>query len=121
MPQLPAFFLPFLQSDFQESAYAHLARKCNRPVPAAGARIFSVSFELNGFIWIARVGECLKGNRPGQMRHGTRGRRSEDPAMVVAIFPGAPYCVVTDGAPGRGSHFDDIFSVTPLAVELFVQ
>ena len=40
-----------------------------------------------------------------------------DPALILAIFPTVPYCVVTY-SNGR-SHFGHIFYATPAGVELF--
>jgi hypothetical protein len=43
----------------------------------------------------------------------------EDPAMVLAIFPGTPYTIVTDALHTAGSNFENIFFGTPLEVEYF--
>jgi hypothetical protein len=119
MPKTPVFFLPFLSPDLQEASYAHLAERCDRSVPALDSRVYSVTFERDGVVWIAMVGECLKGHRPGLMKHRKTGRQMEDPAMVLAIFPDVPYCIVTDAGASRGSHFENPLYVTPIGTKLF--
>jgi hypothetical protein len=39
--------------------------------------------------------------------------------MVLAIFPGTPYCIVTDALHTTDSNFDNIFFGTPVEVEYF--
>jgi hypothetical protein len=117
----PVFFLPYLPHDLEEASYAHMAKKVGRPVPALGARAYSMSFEHDGVLWIATVGETLKGCAP-ILRNGekTYSRQvMEDPALVLAIFPGVPYCVMTAGCSNMPSHFANSFYAEPKGIELF--
>jgi hypothetical protein len=116
MPTPPPFFLPFLPPELAEDAYAHMAEKCEKIAPDPRGRVYSVSFVHEGVVWVATVGKHLKGHRRG---HRTTARLIKDPAMVLAIFPGTPYTIVTDALHTTGSNFQNIFFGTPLEVEYF--
>ena len=116
----PRFFLPYLSRESEEASFAHLAQQCERAVPAPGARVCSISFERSGITWIARVGERLRGRKPIRFKRKETGqwRDIRDTALVLAIFPGEPYIVVT--YPGGNSHFrGNRLYATPTGVELF--
>jgi hypothetical protein len=119
MHRIPTFFLPFLPPDLQESAYVHLAQKCGRAVPAIAERVYSVSFERDGLIWTAIVGERLRGRRPQHTQHRRTEREIEDPAMVLAIFPDSPYCIITDVGGGTGSRYESPLFAMPINVVRF--
>jgi hypothetical protein len=110
------FFLPFLPPELAEASYAHIAERCDKIAPRPGDRVYSISFAHGRVVWVATVGKLLKGYRTG---HRATPSFIEDPAMVLAIFPGTPYCVVTDALHTMGSHFENIFFGTPLEVEYF--
>ena len=114
MPSPPLFFLPFLPPELAEKSYAYMADKCDKIAPGPGGRVYSISFVHRGVVWVATVGKRLKGHRPG---HRVTARLVEDPAMVLAIFPGAPYTIVTDALHTTGSNFENIFFGTPVEVE----
>ena len=93
-----------------------MAQACDREVPPIGKRIYSISFEHDGILWTATVGEHLRG------RKSVRGKEAVewhigDPALVLAIFPRVPYCIMTY-SNGK-SHFGSVFYATPRGVELF--
>jgi hypothetical protein len=88
----PAFFVPAADSDNEESVYAEFADWCGRPVPSRGERIYSITFIHDGVEWTATVDEQLQGFERGT----TPRKRTSDPALVLAIFPGNPYMVVTN-------------------------
>ncbi len=113
MGEPPVFFLPSCPPDEQEEAYAQIASKVERSIPCLGDRVYSVSFHHDGTLWIATVGERLKG------RADTDGyTRVEDLALVLAIFPDDPYCIVTDSNPG--SQFGNlVYAETPISIEYF--
>ena len=116
MPIPPLFFLPYLPEELAEASYAHMAEKCDKTAPGPQGRVYSISFVHETVVWIATVGKHLKGHRP---RHRGTGRLIEDPAMVLAIFPGTPYTIVTDALHTTSSHFPNIFPATPVEVEYF--
>ena len=116
MPKPPLFFLPFLPSELAEASYAHMAEKCEKIAPGPEGRVYSISFVPEGVVWVATVGKRLKGHRTG---HRATVKLIEDPAMVLAIFPGTPYSIVTDALHNIGSNFENIFFGTPMAVEYF--
>jgi hypothetical protein len=119
----PVFFLPYESRDLQEASFARIARKCEQTVPPVGKRVYSISFESDGILWVATVGQRLAGRKPvlvKRKRTGDRGPWFEDPASVFAIFPGVPYCVVTDAGYSSGSsHFGNPFYATAIGIELF--
>jgi hypothetical protein len=115
---MAAFFIPQCPPEIEEAVYAHIAESCVREVPPIGRRIYSISFEHDGIVWTATVGEHMRGRK----RVIVRGKETVewnigDPALILAIFPRVPYCVVTSSM-GK-SHFGQIFYATPSGVELF--
>ena len=92
--------MPEATPENEESVYARFASMCNQPVPSRGLRIYSITFVHDKTEWTATVGERLKGVQ-NCSRH-SKGKRIErtqsvsDPAVVLAIFPGHPYMVVTN-------------------------
>jgi hypothetical protein len=116
MPTPPLFFLPFLPRELAEASYAYMAEKCDKIAPGPGGRVYSISFVHERVAWVATVGKRLRGHRPG---HKATARLIEDPAMVLAIFPGTPYCIVTDALHTTDSNFENIFFGTPVEVEYF--
>jgi hypothetical protein len=116
----PRFFLPYLSPESEEASFAHLAKQCERAIPAPGAGVYSISFERGGTTWIATVGEQLRGRKPIRVKRNETGqwRHIRDTASVLAIFPGEPYIVVTH--PGSNSHFRGTrVYATSTGVELF--
>jgi hypothetical protein len=116
MPTPPLFFLPFLPPELAEASYTHMAEKCDKIAPGPQGRVYSISFLHERVVWVATVGKHLEGHRP---RHRATAKLIEDPAMVLAIFPGTPYTIVTDALHTTGSNFQNIFFGTPLEVEYF--
>jgi hypothetical protein len=116
MPTPPLFFLPFLPPGLAEAYYAHMAEKCDRIAPGPRGRVYSISFVNERVVWVATVGKHLKGHRSG---HRTKESLIEDPALVLALFPGSPYTIVTDALHTAGSNFPNIFLGTPVEVEYF--
>jgi hypothetical protein len=116
MPMPPLFFLPFLPPELAEASYAHIAQRCDKIAPGPENRVYSMSFVHERVVWVATVGKRLKGQRLG---HRVTARWIEDPAMVLAIFPGTPYCIVTDALRTPGSNFKNILFGTPTEVEFF--
>jgi hypothetical protein len=115
---MPPFFLPLCPSESQEASYAHLAKGCGRKVPPIGQRIYSISFEDHGIVWTATVGEYLRGRKALKLKNKeTVEWQIEDPALIVAIFPKVPCCVVTYSK--AKSRFGQTFYVIPKGVELF--
>ena len=90
----PLFFVPDSTPENQEEVYAGFAESHGVPVPATDKRVYSVSFTAKGIGWIATVGETLKGEKENwtPSSRGGRTRREniyrQDPATVLAIFPG---------------------------------
>jgi hypothetical protein len=116
---VPGFFLPYLSPHFKEGSYAHIAEQCERAVPALGDRVYSVSFVRGGTFWIATVGKHLRGRKPMRRKQAGQWRDIFDSALVLAIFPGDPYIVVT--CPGGNSCFRGTRIYTnPRGVQLFV-
>lgn len=103
MSNTPAFFVPNIPQERQEEAYADAAGLCGMIPLQLGERIYSINFLHDGVQWTATVGENLRGVRHKITR--SRGKTVEhripvsDSAMVIAIFPGIPYKVVTNAIP----------------------
>jgi hypothetical protein len=125
--ETPNFFMPAATLDKVESVYADFARWCGRVVPSPERRIYSITFVHDGEEWTATVGESLKGKRFRTTR--SRGMKIEreqsisDPAIVLAIFPGIPYVVVTNhrlGGRNVGSRWENpFFAGEPDSVTFF--
>lgn len=126
---MTTFFVPFTPSDAVEARYVLLAQRAGCfAAPPREERIASVSFAHNGEEWTAEVGKRLYGKRSdGLMLNGQqliREHETDDPAVVLAIFPGNPYVVITDGgkAEQRISRWSDRFTVgRPFHVAYFGQ
>lgn len=110
MTDIPQFFVPAATDENKESIYSDFAAMCNATVPTLENRIFSIVFSSNGEIWTATVGETLRGTRS---RKGGIGHEQSvsDPALVLAIFSGSTYQVVTNqGIAGNvGSRWANPF------------
>lgn len=126
MPESPKFFLPAAETTEQaESMYANLAATCHKAAPPAGQRIYSITFKHDGEEWTATVGEKLSGTKTHITGRGSKMRQTtypvSDPAMVLAIFPGEPYLVVTSQIAGYvGSKWESIFMAgRPYGVRYF--
>lgn len=120
----PAFFLPFAPLEEQERLYADLARHCGCETPDARNRIYSVIFEHDSALWIATVGDVLRGHKPiweGRKRTD-RTVPIEDSAVVVAIFPGEVFQICTDSGikQNRKSGWaNPLWAGTPRVVNYF--
>lgn len=126
MDSAPAFFLPALPPNKYEEVYAQLAKGCGCAVPSPERRVYSITYIHNGERWTATVGQQLKGTQT--KRFGSRGDQREvsypidDAAIVVAIFEGYPFQVVTDGglaAGGRSKWENPFFAANPGSVVYF--
>jgi len=108
MSETPKFFVPGADTAEYEAVFAELARSAGCAVPDLPQRVYSIVFEDRLEEWTATVGEQLRGVSRKQTR--SRGRTTErtyprrDPALVLAIFPGPTFTVVTD-------HFPPVHSV----------
>ena len=120
------FFVPFTNSASDaENAYAQLATLCRSTPPNHGERICSITYKHNGETWVATVGEKLSGTKLHVSK--SKGVRKEhevslsDPAIVVAIFPGSPYFVVTatEQGSGRSAWENPFMAGTPSSVSYF--
>jgi hypothetical protein len=111
----PEFFVPAASPESAESVYAGFAKMCGVATPSTTERVYSVTFKHDRDIWTATVGETMTGTR-----HSTRklkGRSVEtsqalaDAAMVLAIFPGDPFMVVTNHrlVGNTGSRWENPF------------
>jgi hypothetical protein len=122
------FFVPFTTSMADaEAAYEQLAKMCHRAPPPKDQRIYSITFSHNGQIWEATVGQRLRGREVKTTK--AKGVRREheislsDPAVVVAIYPGAPYFVATALEPntGRSAWENPFMAGQPSSVAYFGQ
>lgn len=126
MTNTPVFFVPAATPDNQESVYADFAKWCQTPVPKPNQRIYAITYNHDGDQWTATVGEPLRGVRRSVVRsRGQKVERSQqlsDPAIVLAIFPGHPYFVVTNHRIGGnvGSGWENPFMAgQPTSVRYF--
>ncbi len=124
MTNIPAFFVYGIVNpkDF-ESAYADLAKLCGTQVLSREKRIYSITFDRDGEVWTATVGEKLLGKK--QRTSHIQGRAVErttelsDPAIVLGIFPGNPSQVVTTASFGYRSAWTSPFLVGKLASVIY--
>ena len=100
MPDARAFLVPGAKAGKQEELYADFASVCDCPVPSREKRIYSITYDHDGITWTATVGETLTGISWETVRR--QGQKLEQPlshnnsAVVLAIFPGVSYKMVTD-------------------------
>ena len=119
------FFVPKASPDEAEAFYGRFAAFASRAPAPPDARVYSITFRHDSEIWTATVGERLRGVREHRQRRryaAPRVDRPSDPAIVLAIFAGVPYTVVTDGRPlggARSAWVNPFMAGQPQSVELF--
>jgi hypothetical protein len=99
MNEVPQFFIPDVHEHLCEDRLRSLASLACRPVPVRSERVYSITFISNGEKWTATVGKQLQGVREAIVKPGRNKKPPEhltDDALVLAIFPGSPYIVVTN-------------------------
>ena len=123
---MPAFFLPRASDDEQaDRLYDALAEFAGCQPAPMGERVQSIAFAQDGFDWVAEVGEEVRGVRTTQqLRRGELIERTETSSSgcrVLAVYPGAPFTVVTDASPitGVASEWANPFTAQPERVTLF--
>ena len=128
MQDVPTFFVPASAPDTTEADYEALAKVAQRAVPELAERIYSINYRHDGEDWVATVGQTLHGSKTRMVRSGGRNveRRQSlaDPATVLAIFPGAPFVVVTNHrlAGNVGSRWENpFFAGQPSSVQRFAR
>jgi hypothetical protein len=121
-----AFFLPRATDDEQaERLYDALAEFAGCEPAPADRRVHAIAFTHDGAHWVAEVGEELSGRRTTQqLRRGELVERTErlsSASRVLAIYPGAPFAVVTDAQPitGAPSEWANPFLAEPDRVTYF--
>jgi hypothetical protein len=121
-----AFFLPRASDDEQaERLYGALAEFAGCEPAPPGRRVHSIAFSADGARWVAEVGAELTGERrTEQLRRGELIERTEQlssPSLVLAVYPGSPYVVVTDAQPitGAASEWANPFTAQPDEVTWF--
>ncbi len=125
MESPPEFFVPGAAPDQKEAAYADYARRCDwHPLPIA-ERIYSITWTHSGEEWTATIGDSLKGHRRKPAARGKPARTEQlgDPAIALAIFPGAScYRVVTSSGitePVTGQWSNPLLAGVPISVTKF--
>jgi hypothetical protein len=123
---MAAFFLPRAGDDEQaERLYDALAEFAGCEPAPPGERVQAIAFPADGARWVAEVGAELRGRRTTQqLRRGELVERTEEltsATRVLAIYPGAPYVVVTDAQPitGEPSEWANPFTAQPESVTRF--
>ena len=123
---VPAFFLPRAGDDEQaDRLYDALAEFAGCQPAPMGERVQAIAFVQDGFDWVAEVGEEVRGVRTTQqLRRGELIERTETSSSgcrVLAVYPGAPFTVVTDASPitGVASEWATPFTAQPERVTLF--
>ena len=124
---MASFFLPrSTDADQAERLYEALAEFAACEPAPAGERVQAIGFTQDGADWTAEVGEELTGRRTtSTLRRGELLEHTEElttGTLVLAVYPGDPFVVVTDAAPitGARSEWANPFSVSnPGRVTLF--
>jgi hypothetical protein len=125
MSDAPAFFIPVAPPERYEEFYVQMARACNVPVPEMAQRIYSISWVHDSTdLWRGTVAESLTGTRTvskGRGRSKTQYTLPiDDPARVLAIFPGRCYVVYTDSGAGKRTIWaNPLGAGIPTGVEYF--
>ena len=123
---MAAFFLPRASDDEQaERLYEALAEFAGCEPAPVERRVRGIVFASGGARWSAEVGEELTGRRTTrQLRRGAVLERTEElpsSTLVLAIYPGTPFVVVTDASPitEAASKWANPFSAEPDEVHWF--
>ena len=91
---------PIRRADKQEEAYEQIARFIGADPRAVDDRIYSMTWRHNRTVWIATVGEKLRGIETVVAGRGRDKREREVPChsddTVLAIFPGNPGLIAHD-------------------------
>ncbi len=121
-----AFFVPRASDAEQaERLYEALAEFAGCEPAPPHERVRSITFTEDGARWVAAVGEELRGERTTRrLRRGELIEQSEtlsSPSRVLAVYPGAPFTVVTDAQPitPAPSEWANPFTAEPTEVTLF--
>lgn len=97
MTESPAFYIPSIAPEQEEEAYAQLAAACCAQPAPLDKRIRSIVFNHDGIEWTATVGEGTKGVERKTVKRGGKKveqvKHHQDAGIVLAIFPGNPFCV----------------------------
>lgn len=93
------FQVPGADDSEAETVYQQLADAFSLTAAPLAERLESITWEADGDVMTATVGQTLNGQRTETRRGGSFTRTSADPATVLAIFPGEPTYVVTDAKP----------------------
>lgn len=101
------FFLPYARkSEVAEDQYQKFADWVRRPAPPLGRRVQRIEWVHDGGEWVAEVDMPLHGSKTRRLKRGGEWRdvttALHDPAVVLAVFPDAPYLVVTNAAGVAG-------------------
>src|SRR4051794_38945541 len=103
MDSAPTFFVPGVDDDKAEEAFASLASFAGCTVPPPDERVYYIEWTHDGERWTGEVGRQMHGEElpnPRSKKQRTWARKVSDPATVLAIFPGsATFLVVTDKRP----------------------
>jgi hypothetical protein len=106
MSAAPTFFVPPPGNGAPALTYAELAKFAQVAVPPDNQRVYSISYTHDGETWTSTVGQASRGIRRRTVGRGSTRREYEehvsDPAIVLAIFPGNPFVIVTNHLPGMG-------------------
>jgi hypothetical protein len=115
MSDAPVFFVPGFPVENHEACYIEIAQHFNGYVPIYSERIYSITYQSRNEEWVATVGESLCGTKLEVVRikgkKTNRVVRLTDSAIVLAIFPGYPYKVVTNAGLAVRSEWENPFIV----------
>ncbi|MET3768978.1 hypothetical protein ABIB15_001664 [Marisediminicola sp. UYEF4] len=93
--------------DADEAAYRRLAELAGAAPAESGRRIRQVAFKVGRESWTAEVGRKMAGTRPEHRRRKgeftTTTEKLSGPAVVLAIFDGTPFSIVTDAEPATSA------------------
>lgn len=97
---MPRFFIPHIDADKQEAAYAELAQMVGTVTANLERRVYSIVWTHDNVEWTATVGEQLRGiativQGRGRDKRERRVPRSTDDT-VLAIFEGVPFLIAHD-------------------------
>jgi hypothetical protein len=95
----PAFFMPDVPEDKAAGVFEALAELAGCPVPPHDERVYRIEWIHDGERWTGEVGRQMHGERITSVGRRKAGMKVSDPAVVLAIFPGVPWLVVTDARP----------------------
>lgn len=102
------FFVGGVAETDAEAEYLRLAKTAGADAASSGRRVRQIFFRIGRESWVATVGQSPAGTRPVHRRQkgqlATTTEKLADESIVLAIFAGDPFLIVTTAAPAGAAE-----------------